>query len=46
MYLKFQSVLGGDKVEGSVLLGGSFEDSCDGKLEGASPGEGDSMGVA
>ena len=35
-----------DKGSGSVLLGDSFEDDCDGNIEGVSPGEGDPLGVS
>ena len=33
-----RSILGGDKVAGSVLSGGYSEDACDGNLEVVRPG--------
>ena len=39
-------ILGGDKVSGSVLSGGSFEYDCYGKLEVLRPEEGDPLGVS
>ena len=41
-----RNILGGDLEAGSVLSTGSFENYCDGNLEGVSPGEVDTMGVS
>ena len=41
-----RSIIGGDEGLGSVLSGGSFEDACDGNLEGVRPAENDTLSVS